>query len=221
MGIRNFLTPKPDPDPLAKNTGFGWGWFVLIGYLGSGFSRVSSLPPDAKVLIEIICLSIIAIIYFVIRKRIIEKRRYGNSIRIASFVAGIWSFLFGLLLLFLVSLLFLVTIRNTNNEKALKELNTLGLAIVSTAEGLPPEEIEHILKVRDQANEIYRKYLTPDEYTQVISIALNVTNGIATADNIKWARFYEMKVRSLSSSMEKETLDELSRLTQKLRSIKK
>jgi len=109
LRIRNFLTPKPDPGPLVKNTGFGWGWFVLIGYIGSGISRVSSpLLPGAKFLVEIICLPIIAVIYFVIRKRIIEKRRHGNSIWIASFIAGIWSSLFGLLLLFLVSLLFLV-----------------------------------------------------------------------------------------------------------------
>ena len=109
LRIRNFLTPKPAPDPLAKNTGFGWGWFVLIGYIGSGFSRVSSpLLPGTKFVVEFICLPIIAIIYFLIRKKIIEKRRYGNSIWIASFVAGIWSSLFRLLSLFLVSLLFLV-----------------------------------------------------------------------------------------------------------------
>jgi len=107
--IRNFLTPKPDPDPLAKNTGFGWGWLVLISYIGGGFDRaLSPLLPETEFLIEIICLPIIAIVYFRIRKKIIEKRRYGNRICMSSFIAGIWSFLFGLLLLFLVSLLFLV-----------------------------------------------------------------------------------------------------------------
>jgi len=107
--LRNLLTPKPDPDLLAKNSGFGWGWFVLIGYIGSGFSRVPSpLLPGAIFLVEIICLPIIAVIYFLIRKKIIEKRRYGNRIGMASFVAGFWSTLFGLLLIILVSLLFLV-----------------------------------------------------------------------------------------------------------------
>jgi len=107
--IRNFLTPKPDPDPLAKSTGFGWGWLVLIGYIGSGYSQAPSrLLPETKFLVEIICLPIIVIIYFRIRKKIIEKRRYGNSIWMASFIGGVCSSLFGILLLFLVTFLFLV-----------------------------------------------------------------------------------------------------------------
>lgn len=221
LRIRNFLTPKPDPLIPPKNRGFGWGWFFLIGGVGYGISTASSIPPGPQLLIEIICLPIIAVIYFVIRKRIIEKRRYGNDVWRASLSAGILSYLFAFLLVFLVSFLVLVPIRHTNNENAIKEVNRLAPALVSAVEGLPTKEIERLQNVTGQANEIFRKYLTPDEYAQITSIGLNAAKGLATADDFKRAGFYGKKVRSLSTSMEKETLDEFSRLTQKLRSIKK
>jgi hypothetical protein len=94
-------------------------------------------------------------------------------------------------------------------------------SIASAIEGLSPQELEHMQNVRDRADEICRKYLTPDEYAQSASSGLKIGQGIATTDDINRTNFFWEKVMSLASSAEKKTLDEFSRLTQKLAGMQK
>jgi hypothetical protein len=75
--------------------------------------------------------------------------------------------------------------------------------------------------VRDRADEICRKYLTPDEYAQSTSSGLKIGQGIATTDDINRTNFSWEKVMSLASPAEKKTLNEFSRLTQKLAGMQK
>jgi len=110
---RNFLTPKPDPDPLAKNTGFGWGWFVAMSVIGYSIDKaLARHSPEIHVALNVIYLPIIAIIYFRIRKKIIEKRRLGNSISTASFLAGMYTFLL-MIPIYIVTIFFLRVIGKT------------------------------------------------------------------------------------------------------------
>jgi hypothetical protein len=128
-----------------------------------------------------------------------------------------WKYIIALFVFLVVT----YTIRNINRDtiedKASKAINRQGPLMALAVGGLSPQELEHLQDVRDRADEIFRKYLTPDEYTQTTSISLKVAQGITTADEITWADFYWKKVRSLSSPSEKETLDEFRRLAQRLR----
>jgi len=102
--IRDYLTPRPASDPLAKNTGFGWGWLLLLASFNYVFQKGVVVPQGvkdvevahgARFFMNIASLIIIAFPYFRIRKRIIEKRRYGNNLAMASFIAGVWALLLG------------------------------------------------------------------------------------------------------------------------------
>ena len=92
--IRSFLVPKPDPNPLIKKRGFGWGWLIFMSVLGAALHTLADVPlaiRDMDIAI-LISLPISAVIYLLIRKRIIEKGHYGNEAWHGSIWAGILTF---------------------------------------------------------------------------------------------------------------------------------
>lgn len=103
--IGEFLKPKPSADPLAKNTGYGWGWLFILSYIGWGIESAQG-KTSPNLIMELICFPIFLIIYFRIRKRSIEKRTYGNTLWIASFIAGLITVLIGAGFIFLITFIF-------------------------------------------------------------------------------------------------------------------
>ena len=103
--VDEFLKPKPSSDPLAKNTGYGWGWLFLLGYIGWGLEKAQG-SSSSIIILELILFPFILIAYFLVRKRLIEKRKYGNSLWMASFIAGLIALFIGAGLIFLIGLLF-------------------------------------------------------------------------------------------------------------------
>jgi len=111
LKIRNILTPRPVEDPLLENTGFGWGWLVLLGIEFSSLSRLidtfserSGAPGhrgEAFLTFQLVCMPIIILVYFLIRKILIEKRKYGKSIWVNSLEAGAGAILVYMALTFL------------------------------------------------------------------------------------------------------------------------
>lgn len=101
------------------------------------------------------------------------------------------------------------------------DVNSAGPAIVSKLPGLSPQELKQLQDLSKKLDEIARKYLTPNEYTQFNSISRKMSQGIATADEISRGNFLWNKLSSRSSSSEKETLDEMNRLGQELAGAQK
>jgi hypothetical protein len=134
-----------------------------------------------------------------------------------------WKTILGLVV-FLVTSYTVKSIRDNNAAKTLNKavneavntVNTAGPGVVSYFGNLSLQEQEHILSVRDKAQAITRKYLSPDEYAQALAIGLKGTNGTVTSDEIYLTDSLTQKVRSLASASEKEVLDEMVRLIQKL-----
>ncbi|MCX6575297.1 MAG: hypothetical protein NTV82_02765 [Candidatus Aminicenantes bacterium] len=108
MGIGDYLKPNFS-DPLEKRTGYGWGWLWLLSYIGGGIMKFEAMPPGMNFALMLICLPPILIVYFLFRKSFIEKKRYGSEIWVNSCVAGMLATIVGLVLIFLVARLFLVT----------------------------------------------------------------------------------------------------------------
>jgi hypothetical protein len=136
-----------------------------------------------------------------------EKKRWWLS----------WKFFVTLFLFLLVADL----VRKGENRSVSEELNRRGPALASAYDGLSPQEIEHFQSVRDKMDEILRKYLTPEEYEQSLSFGVKVRQGTTAANEIDESLMLLKKIRSLASPAEKETLDEFSRLTQKLAGMQK
>jgi len=108
MGIGDYLKPKPT-DPLEKTTGYGWGWFFLLGYIGAGLQKVKLISPGTDFVLTLVSLPPILVIYFLFRKAFIEKKRFGVEIWVNSFMAGVFATIAGLVFIFLVAMLFIIT----------------------------------------------------------------------------------------------------------------
>ena len=114
LKIRNIITPRHVEDPLLKNAGFGWGWLVLLGVefsslskLIDAFSERSGVPGprgEAFLTFQLVCMPIIILVYFLIRKKLIEKRKYGKRIWVNSLEAGAGAILVYMALIFLGAL---------------------------------------------------------------------------------------------------------------------
>ncbi len=108
MGIGTYLKPNPT-DPLEKTTGYGWGWFFLLGYIGGGMQKVKFISPATDYVLTLVCLPPILLVYFLFRKTFVEKKRFGSEIWVNSFMAGVFATIAGIVFIFLVAMLFIVT----------------------------------------------------------------------------------------------------------------
>ncbi|HSA94795.1 MAG TPA: DUF4328 domain-containing protein [Acidobacteriota bacterium] len=102
--IRAFLVPRPHPDPSIKKRGFGWGWLVAISLLAATLHLVDTpLAKRDMDIAMIISLPFSALIYFLIRKRIIERGRYAGEIWPGSLWAGILTQVLGAMMAGLIA----------------------------------------------------------------------------------------------------------------------
>jgi len=92
--IRTALTPKPDPDPNVPMRGLGWGWLVFISIMAVALYALGSARHALREwhIVVLVSLPVSVVIYFLLRKLIIEKGHYGDQAWIGSFWAGLASF---------------------------------------------------------------------------------------------------------------------------------
>jgi hypothetical protein len=99
----NFLKPE--------SAGYGWGWFVVLIYYLGGLAKAGlagRIPDTAYISLYLLCIPLVLVVYFPLRKIFIEKRKFSQEIWINSLVAGMVTFVISFLLVFLVLIFFRV-----------------------------------------------------------------------------------------------------------------
>jgi hypothetical protein len=119
-------------------------------------------------------------------------------------------------LYFLIYLCISYVAKSMMEDNSVKEINRQAPIIASSVESMSPHEQERLGAAKDRAEDIIRKYLSPDEYTQAQAIGLKELNGTATINDLNLTSSYWKKVLSLASASEKETLDEWTRIARKI-----
>lgn len=104
------LIPFKSQDPLAKKPGYGWGWLILFGIMAPAIQRVLPIAgkPDVFESIQLALvwgIPIISVwIYFLIRKRLIERNPLYKTYWTESFLAGFIAYIIGAVIFFFVGL---------------------------------------------------------------------------------------------------------------------
>lgn len=114
-------------------------------------------------------------------------------------------------------------VQRVNDERVLETAKEYLPTPESAISQLSLEETEHFYDLRDKVLEIYRKYLTEEEYIDWMAINQKNAEGTTTVtvDEFNKGRAYHNEVFSNATSEEKRLMNEFGRLILKLADLKK
>jgi hypothetical protein len=111
--------------------------------------------------------------------------------------------------------------KSIHDERTLKIVKEYMPMIKSAINQLSPREKKHFNYLRHKILEIYRKYLTEEEYTDWMAINRKLAKTTATVDELNRGISYRNKVFSNTTSDKKRLINEWEQLGLKLSGYKK